>query len=147
TEPGQLVSPTGPRIRIQLLDSEGHHYELARWPTEIRPVDLRYRDLPGSVPLRVPTLAAFAAMKTIAWLDRRTARDLYDLAGLSRIGAVTAEVATLVRRATGWTVTAGLLTTVPVPDWSAQLAHQTRTVPPIEQCFAEVRRAYAQVTE
>lgn len=141
--PGQFVSGSGLRVRIQLLDSQGDHHDLASWPVEIRPVHLRYIDTVGVVVLQVPTLTAFAAMKTLAWLDRRTARDLYDLAALARIGAVTEEAAALVRQATGWSVTAQILNLPEPPDWTAQLAHQTRTVPSAAACLAGVHEAYA----
>jgi predicted nucleotidyltransferase len=45
---------------------------------------LRYSDLPESAELRVPTPSGFAAMKLMAWFDRHTPRDLYDLAALDR---------------------------------------------------------------
>lgn len=140
---GQVVSRDGMRVRVQLLDSHGDHHDLGRWPTEARPVDLRYRDLPASADLAVPTLTAFAAMKTIAWLDRHTARDLYDLAGLAGIGALNAEAAALIRRMVGWSPTPQMFASMPPLDWTAQLAHQTRTLPIAEQCLTEVRNVYA----
>ncbi|OLB77525.1 MAG: hypothetical protein AUI14_15825 [Actinobacteria bacterium 13_2_20CM_2_71_6] len=140
---GQYVSGAGLRVRVQLLDSLGDHHDLANYPTEIRAVDLRYRDTPGTALLRVPTLASFAAMKTAAWIDRRAARDLYDLAGLARIGALTAEAATLVRQVTGLSVTPRVLGPLPVLDWTVQLAHQTASLSSAQECFEEVRTAYA----
>ncbi len=141
-EPAQLVSRDGIRVRIQLLDSAGGHQDLARWPTEVRTVDLRYRDLPKDVALRVPTLTSFAAMKTIAWADRHTARDLYDLARVAGIGGLTSQVATQVRQATGWSVIPGLFASLPPLDWTTQLAHQTATLPTAEQCLIDVRHAF-----
>ena len=140
---GQLVSRGGLRVRIQLLDSHGGHHDLARWPTEIRAVDLRYSDAPRGVLLRVPTLPASAAMKTAAWVDRRAARDLYDLSGLARIGALDEDAATLFRRATGMRVSPHMFDTLPPLAWETQLAHQTRRLPPARQCLTEVRNAYA----
>lgn len=141
---GQMVSRDGMRVRVQVLDSRGGHHDLGRWPTEARPIDLRYRDLPASVELTVPTLTAFAAMKTIAWLDRHTARDLYDLAGLAGLGAVTAEVAALIRRTVGWSPRPQMFTPPPALDWDSQLAHQTRSLPTAQQCITAIRHAYAQ---
>jgi predicted nucleotidyltransferase component of viral defense system len=147
TEPGQLVTRDGLRLRIQLLDSAGAHHDLAQWCTEDRAVTLRYGDLPGMARLRVPTLESLAAMKTVAWADRRAARDLYDLAGLAALGALTADVASQVRRATGWTVTRQLLQHLPASDWDTQLAHQTRTLPTAERCLEILLNAYAQALD
>lgn len=142
-DPAELASREGMRVRIQLLDSGGGHQDLARWPTEVRTIDLRYRDLPDRATLRVPTLAAFAAMKTIAWADRHTARDLYDLARIAGIGGLTRDVATQVRQATGWSVLPGLFSSLPPMDWAAQLGHQTATLPTAEQCLVDVHQAFA----
>jgi predicted nucleotidyltransferase component of viral defense system len=141
-DPGQLVTRDGLRLRVQLLDSSGAHQDLARWSTEDRAVRLRYRDLPDAATLRVPTLESFAAMKTIAWVDRHTARDLYDLARLASLGALTAEAAARVHRATGWRVTRQTLGTSPASDWDAQLAHQTRILLSARQCLGAVLDAY-----
>ncbi len=142
-DPAELASREGMRVRIQLLDSGGGHQDLARWPTEVRTIDLRYRDLPDRATLRVPTLAAFAAMKTIAWADRHTARDLYDLARIAGIGGLTRDVATQVRQAAGWSVLPGLFSSLPPMDWTAQLGHQTATLPTAEQCLIDVHQAFA----
>jgi hypothetical protein len=140
---GQVLSRDGMRVRVQLLDSRGDHHDLGRWPTETRPIDLRYRDLPASVDLAVPTLTAFAAMKTIAWLDRHTARDLYDLAGLAGLGALTAEVTALIRRMVGWSPAPQMFGSMPALDWTTQLAHQTRSALTAEECLTRVRKAYS----
>ena len=147
TEPGQLVTRDGLRVRVQLLDSSGHHHDLAQWSTEDRAISLRYGDLPATTMLRVPTLESFAAMKTIAWIDRRAARDLYDLAGLAALGALTADVAARVRRATGWPVTRQILQASAAADWDTQLAHQTRVLPSAEQCLDTVVGAYAHASD
>src|SRR5581483_6266669 len=60
-DPGQLVSREGLRVRVQLLAAQGD------WPAEPTEIQLRYADTPGKVVLTTPTLAAFAAMKAIAW--------------------------------------------------------------------------------
>jgi hypothetical protein len=143
-DPGQLVSADGIRVRLQLLDSGRDHRDYAAWPIGDTHVELRYRDMPTSVMLRTPTLAAFAAMKTAAWADRRAARDLFDLAGLARIGALTSEAADLVKAATGLTVGRNLFAPAPVRDWEAQLAHQTLALPTVRQCLDEVSEAYAE---
>lgn len=147
TEPAQLVTRDGLRVRVQLLDSAGEHHDLAQWHTQDRAVMLRYGDLPGTTRLQVPTLESFAAMKTVAWVDRRAARDLYDLAGLATIGALTADVADRVRRATGWSVTRQMLQVSPASDWDTQLGHQTRSLPSAQRCLEVLLDAYAQALE
>jgi len=59
--------------------------QLAQWrdgwdaiPITTEPVDLRYSDLESSTLIRVPTPSGFAAMKLMAWFDRRAPRDLHD---------------------------------------------------------------------
>jgi hypothetical protein len=131
------------RVRIQVLDSGIEHHDYAVWPVEESDVLLRYRDLPSTVRLVSPTLPAFAAMKTLAWMDRRTARDLYDLAGLARLGVLTRTAADLVMRASGLSVAPYSFRSSPVPGWVAQLAHQTAVLPTAEKCLEVVRNAYA----
>jgi predicted nucleotidyltransferase component of viral defense system len=142
-EPGILVTEDGLSVRIQLLDSAGDHADFAKWPTERRPVALRYGDTPGEVMMRIPTLSTFAAMKTCAWMDRRTPRDLYDLARLADRGALTAEAGELVRSVTGWRVTRDAFARLPDFDWTGQLAHQARDLPSAAWCLETVRSAYA----
>jgi predicted nucleotidyltransferase component of viral defense system len=138
-EPGLLVTTTGLRVRIQLID----HGDWARWPSETARIETRYRDITSKVELKVPTLPAFAAMKTLAWKDRHAARDLYDLAHLSELGALSHEAAELVRDATGASVQKYEFASLPAGlEWQAQLAHQTRALPPPERCLEVVRKAY-----
>lgn len=129
-------------MRIQLLNTVEHR-ELAMWPTEVRPLCMRYADVPG-VSLRVPTLTSFGGMKTVAWMDRAAARDLYDLAALAQLGVLTAEVAALVRRITGWAVAPYRFSTLPSFDWAVQLGHQTGNLPPAQDCLDAVRTAYGE---
>jgi hypothetical protein len=140
-DPASLTVPDGIRVRVQVLDT-GRHRELTDWPTEVKPLRMRYADV-DSVALRVPTLISFAAMKTVAWMDRSAARDLYDLAALGRIGALTREVADLVHQVTGWTIAPYMFHTLPKFDWDAQLSNQTRRLPSAESCLNQVRTAYA----
>jgi len=142
-DPGQLVTADGLRVRVQLLDATKHH-AFAQWPTEVRPVDPRYRDIKGRIDLTVPTLTSFAGMKTAAWTDRHAARDLYDLWGLALLGALTAEAADQIRRITGGTVAPYDFRSLPSSlDWEVQLAHQTRTLPPAQECLDRVRESWA----
>jgi predicted nucleotidyltransferase component of viral defense system len=142
-DPAHLVTSDGVRLRMQLLDSRGDHHEYRRWPVEAANVQLRYRDVPPTLLMSVPTLPAFAAMKTAAWVDRRAARDLYDLAALARIGAITEEAAALQRSVVGWAASSNQFSAATVVGWETQLAHQTRVLPSAEECLREVRQAYA----
>lgn len=143
-EAGQFVSREGLRVRIQLIDSAtAGRQDLAHWPTETRAIGLRYSDLLPGTHMEVPNLAAFAGMKAVAWADRHAARDLYDLAGLARIGALGVTAAELFHHATGWRLAQHVFSDVHQPDWTAQLAHQTRVLPTARECLAEVRQAWA----
>jgi hypothetical protein len=132
-EPGQLLSREGLRVRVQLLNAEGE------WPADKTDVELRYGDTPGTVRLLVPTLAAFAAMKTMAWADRHTARDLYDLAGLARLGALNAEARDLFKERMGWTLSPHVFESLPEMDWEGQLSHQTRLQMSARDCLEVVK--------
>lgn len=77
------------------------------------------------------------------WSPRVSARDLYDLAVLARLDALTARTADLVHGITGWTVAPHVFRSLPRFDWTTQLAHQTNHLPTPEHCLATVRAAYA----
>lgn len=141
-DPSRLATRDGFQVRIQVL-STAEHRELAGWPTELRSLWMRYADVPP-VSLRVPTLAAFAAMKTTAWMDRAAARDLYDLAGLASLGALTADAARLVHEVAGWKVARYGFDRLPGFDWQVQLGHQTGTLPSAQDCLDRVRAAYGE---
>ncbi|MFJ5989716.1 nucleotidyl transferase AbiEii/AbiGii toxin family protein [Lentzea sp. NPDC092896] len=138
-EPGVLVTTSDLRVRVQLID----HEDWARWPSEAVRIETRYSDITSDVVLKVPTLQAFAAMKTLAWADRHAARDLYDLARLAALGALTREAADLVRDATGASVQKYEFASLPSGlDWQSQLAHQTSELPSPDWCLRVVRDAY-----
>lgn len=143
-EPGLLVTTTGLRVRVQLLD----HEDWARWPSEAVQVKTRYSDITSEVVLRVPTLPAFAAMKTLAWTDRHAARDLYDLARLAELGALTQEAADLVRDATGASVQKYEFASLPSGlAWQSQLSHQTSELPSPQWCLQVVREVFGKVLD
>ncbi|GHH62958.1 nucleotidyl transferase AbiEii/AbiGii toxin family protein [Lentzea cavernae] len=138
-EPAVLVAASNLRVRVQLLD----HGDWASWPSETVRIETRYSDITSVVMLKVPTLQAFAAMKTLAWADRHAARDLYDLARLAELGALTSEAAELVRSATGVSVQKYEFASLPSGlGWKSQLAHQTSELPPPQWCLQAVRDAY-----
>jgi hypothetical protein len=134
-----LRAGDGTGIRIQLLSAEG----MFGWPTEFRPLDVRYSDV-GHAALPVPTLSAFTAMKTTAWADRHAERDLYDLNALAEIGAINEAAASLVAQATGVRVGPYMFDHLPAGmRWQEQLAHQLRKLPDPHRCLQRVRAAYA----
>lgn len=92
----------------------------------------------------MPTLPAFAATKTAAWHDRRAPRDLYDLWGLARLGALDMHAAELFATLgpTGQPPQRWMFTDPPTTDtWTTELGGQTRiAVGPLE-ALAVVRDA------
>jgi predicted nucleotidyltransferase component of viral defense system len=142
-EPATMSTRDGTPVRVQLLAADATY---ARWPTQLRGIDVRYRDVPA-VELRVPTRSALVAMRAAAWRDRHAARDLYDLAGLARGGAVTAEAVTLLRKVTGAPLVSAELDHLRGDlNWHQQLAHQTRLVIDAETALRQVRDAWEQAS-
>jgi predicted nucleotidyltransferase component of viral defense system len=137
--PARLVAPDSPVVRIQLLDVDRQGWH--EMPTERMSLVRRYRDVPKTA-LPVPTLAGFAAMKTLAWIDRHAARDLYDLAGLATLGALDKEAAELFAVATGRPLAIHDFSRVP-SDWEVSLQHQTGNLRSAPECLDAVRHAFA----
>jgi len=138
-----LRARDGLTVRIQLLDPA--HYPT--WPVERRVLYQRYADAPPAT-LAVPTLPAFAASKTTAWHDRRAARDLYDLWGLARLGALDVAAAELFARfgPTGSPPQPWMFTEAPtIADWTAELAGQTRVAVGPDTALNFVRTAWAAI--
>ncbi len=114
-------------------------------PVAIEPVQLRYSDLSPSVDLRVATPSGFAAMKLMAWFDRHTPRDLYDLAALADAGHIDELAVSLVRSIAGFTPNADTLERK-VPrsaesSWHTELGHQASDLASPDDCLGRVRRA------
>lgn len=144
TDPAVLRTPDGLAVRVQLLDPANH----PSWPTERRALVQRYSDAPPAK-LAVPTLPAFAASKTAAWHDRRLPRDLYDLWGLSQLGALDAVAADLFAQhgPTGHAPRPWMFRDPPtVGDWTTQLAAQTRIAVDPDEALTAVRRAWSKAT-
>jgi predicted nucleotidyltransferase component of viral defense system len=144
-EPATAVTPDGIAIKIQLLSAD--RYE--PWPTEFREIEQRYRDAPPAV-LRVPTLESFAGWKTVAWLDRRAPRDLYDLWALTTVGALNEQSAALFARhgPTGKAPRSWMFDRPPsTAEWQAQLAGQTRLTVTAAEALRAVRDAWASATD
>lgn len=131
-------------VRLQLLD----HLSYAPWPTELHRMDQRYSDV-GSATLRVPTAAAFAAWKTVAWHDRCAPRDLWDLWALAQSGEITTHAAELF-------VAHGPISNAPQPwmftsapaeeRWQAQLSAQTRLAGSAAEALQVVADAWARAS-
>jgi hypothetical protein len=138
-DPARLVSREGLVVRVQLLDVERQGWSFLR--AERRPLVKRYRDVPV-VTMRVPTTATFAAMKTLAWVDRRTPRDLFDLAGLAAVGALDAAAAEIFQQATGRPLAPYDFTGTAPRDWVVALQHQTGALPSALECLEVVRASF-----
>lgn len=124
TEPAVLTTTDGITVRLQLLRSEGY----PPWPTTTASLVQRYSDAPPAT-LTVPTAAAFAAAKTVAWMDRAASRDLFDLWLLAQAGAISTEAARLFARHGPTTTppTRALFSHPPQESrWRRDLSGQTR---------------------
>ena len=142
-DPAVLRTREGLTVRVQLLDPSKH----PSWPTERRALVQRYTDAPPAS-LAVPTLPAFAASKTNAWHDRRMPRDLYDLWGLARFGALDSAAADLFAKhgPTGRPPRSWMFTNPPdAADWTAQLGGQTRIAISALEALSVVREAWSTV--
>lgn len=143
TSPVTMTLPSGPRVQIQLLPAS--HYP--SWPFHPHQLQQRYADC-GPAVLSIPTIDAFIAWKTTAFMDRRAPRDLWDLAALAALTGFTQRSADLFTRL-GPLRSLPTSSTLPIsPDetiWQRDLAHQTRLVITAEQARAKVVHAWANV--
>ena len=119
-------------------------------PTVTADIDLRYSDLPESAAITVPTPSGFAAMKLMAWFDRHTPRDLYDLAALADAGHIDRDASDLVRSIAGYRPGSALERSVPrsvETSWQAELGHQASNISSPSECLDRVRLALDQLTD
>jgi predicted nucleotidyltransferase component of viral defense system len=129
-------------IRIQLVTLDAS-YRL--YPTGRIPVMLRYEDLPVEIAFECPTLEGAAAMKLNAWAERAAPRDLCDLYGLLRAGALTGEALRVAADASR-PIQPHQFHDDRMPSeeaWQAALGHQMRELPPRDVAFASVRSVVA----
>jgi hypothetical protein len=136
----------GVSVQVQLVSLDA---EQARWPVERRRLELRYADAPPAE-MTVPTLATFAAMKTLAWADRHAPRDLVDLAALANLGACDHASAALVASMAGWRPMPALFSDLPDRTrlaWSTDLSHQMARPPDPDAALQTVRAAWAAATD
>jgi predicted nucleotidyltransferase component of viral defense system len=140
TEPAVLISQDGLTVRVQLLGATGY----PPWPTESREIVQRYSDAPPAT-LTVLTLPSFVAAKIMAWVDRATPRDLYDLWLLTQREAVDDTAAALFARhgQTGRPPSGDLFTTAPDETrWRQELSGQTRLEITAAEALDVVREAF-----
>lgn len=130
-------------VKFQLVDTSGRPL----WPYEERAVEQRYQDAPIAV-LRVPTRPAAAAMKLSAWIDRRTARDLYDLYCMAERDMLDEDAVALFRRH-GQTSGKIALRHFQAPPnqaaWESGLSHQCALTVTSAHAMATVRQALDRV--
>jgi predicted nucleotidyltransferase component of viral defense system len=133
------------QIRVQLLSADRY----PAWPTEERDLVQRYADAPAAT-LTTLTAAAFAAAKTVAWAERRAARDLYDLWALGEHGYIDADAAELFARLgpTGNEVRPWMFDRAPDEGtWQTALGHQGVVRVSAEQALAAVRARWARARQ
>jgi predicted nucleotidyltransferase component of viral defense system len=116
------------------------------WEFALLPVQLRYTDLPATQDFQCPTPGTFAAMKLSAWTDRRTPRDLFDLAGLAEAGILQdPDVERIFTAKWGHRVIVQDIDQLPARTtdaWETELAAQVGSLPSAEECLDQVRRAF-----
>lgn len=143
TDAAILRSPDGLAVRIQLLESDGY----PRWPTMQLDLTQRYSDAPPAA-LTVPTAAGFVAAKTMAWQDRRAARDLWDLWALTERGHLTEEAADLYAQTgpTNRRPDPELFTDPPSEErWERDLGGQLRLTVTAYEALATVREGWSRL--
>lgn len=137
TEPGKalLVCQQGVQIQVQAISTQRRGW--SEIPTALSQIQQRYTDAPKTT-LKTPTLDGFSAMKLVAWFDRGTSRDLFDLEGLTHLGPITSDTRKLVADLLGLTLTLGMVDRRVVGRWREDLAHQTKLNITQEQALSRV---------
>lgn len=130
-----LICEASIQIKVQVVDSRSRDWQLI--PTKMIDIHQRYSDVPNTQ-IIVPTFDGFVAMKVLAWFDRGAPRDLFDLEGLSRLGAVSTVVGDLVEKLRGFRLTKQMLNRKVSGLWQEELTHQTRLTVSEEECLSRV---------
>lgn len=118
-----LVCDSSIQIMVQVVDSRKR--EWSKVPKTLTQIYQRFSDVPETK-LFTPTFDGFVAMKALAWFDRRSARDLFDLEGLSHKGQVTQNARELIEQLKGFHLSRQMMMGRVVGLWQEELAHQTK---------------------
>jgi len=139
-----IVSTGSSDIKVQFVKPRPNEEIIPVEPTSVL---LAYSDLPASTRLTVPTAEGFAAMKLMAWHQRQACRDLYDLAALAEIGALTSSAVELTYNVTKTRLGHPALNHKIPPKvenrWDEQIAHQLGKPRSAQDCLAVVLTALA----
>ncbi len=130
-----LVCDSAIQIQVQVLNSHSRGWN--QIPTQKSVIQQRYSDV-GATQLDVPTVDGFVALKTMAWFERGSPRDLFDLEGLSRLGPVTKAARDLIAELIGFQMSWEMLNRKLAGLWSEELAHQTHLEISEAECRARV---------
>jgi hypothetical protein len=143
TSPATLTTDAGLTVAVQLLAAGGY----PDWPREAADIEQRYSDV-ARARLTTLTLDSFVVAKTTAWIDRRAARDLYDLWALAERGAISPSAATLYRAIgpTGELPGDRAFGVAPaIATWTAALAHQCVVAVGPDEAAARVAQSWRDV--
>ncbi len=145
-ESWNLVADDAAIVKVQLV----RRPEWKAIPVAAADVQLRYSDLPDNVEMMVPTPGGFGAMKLMAWLDRHTSRDLFDLAALADAGHVNQATVDLVKRVAGYapgrSTLGPLVPRIVAATWPDELGHQVGELGSAEHCLNRVQVALDELT-
>jgi predicted nucleotidyltransferase component of viral defense system len=132
-------------IQIQLIN--GLNY--TPWPKQATPIQQRYQGIP-TIQLTTYTIEGFVGAKTTAWCDRNTPRDLYDLWGLTQLGAINPDAAAVYRQfgPTGHPPNTDIFPKRPPTDQEWADALDPLCIPKVnpDQAYEQVVGTWAQAT-
>ena len=127
-----LVCDSSIQITVQAVDSRTR--EWSKVPKALTQIYQRFSDV-SETKLFTPTFDGFVAMKALAWIDRHSARDLFDLEGLSHIGEVTQGAREVIDQLIGFRLSREMMMGRVVGLWHEELVHQTKLDKSEEECL------------
>lgn len=130
-----LVCDDSIQIKVQAVDSQTRGW--SKVPKVLTQIHQRFSDVPATK-LFTPTFDGFVAMKALVWFDRRSARDLFDLEGLSHKAEVTEGARELVDQIRGFRLSRGMMNGRVVGLWHEELTHQTKLDKTEDECLRRV---------